>query len=372
LKWPGSFKHTSGQNMIFIGPLPPPVHGQSVTTGFLLEQIRKRRQSVIAVDINQPAGAKITSMFIRAMRFLIAIATVLLTNGRSGNSPTLYLSVNANMGMYFTAFLASIGRMKKMRIFLHHHTYSHINREKTRMKLLDMAAGSEACHICICDYMTGELQSRYRKIKSTVSLSNIITVEEPEFSPVTDENGYFIVGHLSNLTLEKGVGRVINTFRQLSSQHKNIKLLLAGPLISPDATALVMAAIKEFGARLEYLGPVYGTEKSAFYTSIHVFLFPSLYSMETQGIVNLEAMAHGKPVIAYDQCCIGSDIEGSAGVAINKSESFEERAVPIISRWITDKQLYGQASINTRSRFRELKQQGLQQMEALFQKMNII
>jgi len=367
-----SFKHTADQKLIFIGPLPPPVHGQSVTTGFLLEQIRKRGQSVIAVDINQPAGAKITSMFIRVMRFLIAISTVLVTKGRNCNSPTLYLSVNANMGMYFTAFLACIGRMKKMRIFLHHHTYSHINKQRISMKLLDLTAGSEACHISICDYMAGELQSRYRKIKSTVSLSNIITIEEPVSNPGSDENGYFIIGHLSNLTIEKGVGRVINTFRHLSRQHKNIKLLLAGPLITPEASVLVMAAIKEFGARLEYLGPVYGTEKAAFYASIHVFLFPSLYSMETQGIVNLEAMAYGKPVIAYNQCCIGSDIEGSAGVAINKSENFEERAVPVISRWITDKQFYGQASINTRSRFRELKQQGLQQMDALFQKMNII
>ena len=194
------------------------------------------------------------------------------------------------------------------------------------MAVLARVAGSGALHICNCEQMGRELKSQYSAVKWTQSYNNVGVVDVELASSDSGIDGLSI-GHMSNLTEEKGLGRSIGAFRQARLEFPNLKLHVAGPCADDFAEQQVAAAAREFGDAFVYHGPVYKEAKVDFFNAIDVFVFPSLYAVETQGIVNLEALACGKPVVAFAQCCIAGDIGDMGGRAVPKSDDFSNSMI---------------------------------------------
>ena len=90
---------------------------------------------------------------------------------------------------------------------------------------------------------------------------------------------------------------------------------------------------------------------SAFFEAIDIFAFPSLYPTETQGIVNLEALACGKPVVAFAQCCIRSDIGDLGGLAVEVGEDYAEQLASFCKTFMENRKM---RSKNARLRFEQL------------------
>lgn len=110
------------------------------------------------------------------------------------------------------------------------------------------------------------------------------------------------VGHLSNLTLEKGLDEVIR-FGRAAMQHGNVeRVILAGPVMGSAEQALLDGVASEDG--FEYRGPLTGQLKEEFFQDIDVFVFPTRYRNESFGLVAWEAMLRGVPVIAYRAGCL--------------------------------------------------------------------
>jgi glycosyltransferase involved in cell wall biosynthesis len=96
---------------------------------------------------------------------------------------------------------------------------------------------------------------------------------------------------LSTLSLTKGLPYALEAARML--QGKPVRLTLVGPLaVKPDGVSLPPNA--------EWIGPVPRSQTSALYSAHDVFLFPTL--SDGFGITQLEALAHGMPVIATPNC----------------------------------------------------------------------
>lgn len=106
-----------------------------------------------------------------------------------------------------------------------------------------------------------------------------------------------VIGHLSRLTPEKGQRLLIESFALLSKKYPNARLKIAGK--GPDSRYLVEFA-KKLGIekKVEFVGFI--KDKKAFYDSISLFLFTSVWPLEGFGMVMAEAMAHGRPVVAIE------------------------------------------------------------------------
>jgi hypothetical protein len=91
-----------------------------------------------------------------------------------------------------------------------------------------------------------------------------------------------------------------------------------------------LAGFHEKHLVIAYLGAIHGASKLKFFADINVFLFPSLYRNETQGIVNLEALAADLPVVAYGQCCIPSDLNDPSCAVLNPNLNFETAALDFV------------------------------------------
>jgi phosphatidylinositol alpha-mannosyltransferase len=119
----------------------------------------------------------------------------------------------------------------------------------------------------------------------------------PSVSPIiTKERNSFNILYLGRLDQRKGVLVAINAFRKIKDKFPNAKLLIAGkgPL-EKSAKSLVQHLQLEDSC--QFFGYVKQKDLPGFYTSADVYIAPALGG-EAQGIVLLEAMACGLPVVA--------------------------------------------------------------------------
>lgn len=342
----------------FIGPFPPPVHGQAVATAKIATLLEKRGIVLRRFDTGE-AGAT-GRWYGRAHRIagmmLAALYCVL------PGAPAVYLSVSANAGMIFTAMLAGLARLSGKRPILHHHTYAHVVARNGNMTFLAGLAGPNAVHVTICPAMSRELAATYPEVKATATFSNVDAVDGTLLAIGRERATPATLGIMGNLTFEKGVERAIAAFRLARAHGLVDSLILAGPCQDDSARAAIAAAKTEFGERLRYLGPVAGDSKFSFFADIDVFLFPSLYRNETQGIVNLEALAAGVPVIAYGLCCIPSDLNDPSCAVVSPNAAFDAALIPFLE-YLTTR--LPAASASARARFEVLARAHEAEIDAL-------
>jgi glycosyltransferase involved in cell wall biosynthesis len=101
-----------------------------------------------------------------------------------------------------------------------------------------------------------------------------------------------LVGFIGRMTGQKGVDVLLRAFAQVERQHPTVKLILAGD--GPDRHALMRLA-KSLGLqRAMFLD--WRTDAANILADIDLLVVPSRW--EGFGLVTLEAMAMGKPVVA--------------------------------------------------------------------------
>jgi len=120
-----------------------------------------------------------------------------------------------------------------------------------------------------------------------------------------------VVGYTGRHGHEKRLETVVEAAADL-----DVTLALAGD--GPARSALErLAAERAVDAR--FLGFLPREELPAFYASLDVFVFPS--PVETQGIVALEAMACGTPVVAADAGALSETVDdGATGVHVEPGD----------------------------------------------------
>jgi glycosyltransferase involved in cell wall biosynthesis len=98
------------------------------------------------------------------------------------------------------------------------------------------------------------------------------------------------------------------------------------------------------------------------------FVFPT--RNEAQGLVLLEALASGTPVVAYGRCCIPGDMGQTGALVVPVGASFEKMALPRLLEWANDSAALERASVGSRRRFEELQRQGEEHLHNLFAVLN--
>ena len=98
--------------------------------------------------------------------------------------------------------------------------------------------------------------------------------------------GEVVVGHLANLSREKGTPDLVEATRSLG-----VRTVLAGPAMPNFTRGFVPSP------NVTVLGPLTEAVKWDFYAGIDLFALPS--RSDSFGLVLLEAWANGKPVVAY-------------------------------------------------------------------------
>jgi glycosyltransferase involved in cell wall biosynthesis len=113
-----------------------------------------------------------------------------------------------------------------------------------------------------------------------------------------------IIGMAARLATEKGVEYLVQAFPQVLERIPDARLLFVGSyqnVVGEEAYAArilpLIEGLKDHWSLLGNLSPV---EMTAFFKTTEVLVMPSLNSTEAFGLVQVEAMSCGTPVVATD------------------------------------------------------------------------
>lgn len=106
--------------------------------------------------------------------------------------------------------------------------------------------------------------------------------------------GEVVVGHLANLSMEKGTPDVLAAVEMARQAGTPVRAVLAGPEMPNFSQFWKWSGPDDWITRL---GPLTDQQRRDFYSGIDIFALPS--RSDSFGLVFLEAWANGVPVIAY-------------------------------------------------------------------------
>ncbi len=112
------------------------------------------------------------------------------------------------------------------------------------------------------------------------------------------------IGFCGRIVEEKGIDVLIKAFVLVKKKLPDAKLRIAGDYQNV-AGGSVYPSLKEYIERnhisdITFLGKVKEEELAKFYSELEVFTLPSINSLEAFGLVQIEAMQCGVPVVASD------------------------------------------------------------------------
>ncbi len=311
-------------SLIVVGNLPPPIHGQSLATERMIALLRANGHHVDVHDIGPgERGGGLT----RLRRHLAAAKAILRSE-----ASVLYLPVNNGGAMGLGILLGLCARLSGKAILLHHHSLRYVLKFSMIMRLLVAICGNSALHLVQSASIGANLERAYGALHY-LGYSNIGIVDDDRktrgnVAPSPQPNQAPLrFGYLANITREKGVLVALASFERLRCSFPNAQLIVAGPCTDSHIIQHIETTRLRYGSDFEWIGPIYGNEKDSFFSAIDIFIFPTLYLTETQGMVNLEALGAGVPVVAFDRGCIGEDIGETGGLAVRTSDDFGDRLV---------------------------------------------
>ena len=156
-------------------------------------------------------------------------------------------------------------------------------------------------------------------IRSTVIIPHRIRDANPErrlpdFSPSLPPR-FVYMGHLYD---QKGTPQLIEAFGRLRADFPEARLCLIGDFINPYGPDRFQADLERWRVQdaVEWTGSLSGTAKATQLFGCNCFVFPSVAPYESFGLVLVEAMMHGLPILVSDwrgnKDVVGADFGGVA------------------------------------------------------------
>lgn len=113
-----------------------------------------------------------------------------------------------------------------------------------------------------------------------------------------------IIGMASRLATEKGVEYLVKALPTVIEKYPHLRVLFAGQyqdVLGEEAYSQKLAPlIKDLGEHWTFLGVLNSEEFSAFFHTAELTVLPSINSTESFGMVQVESMICGTPVISTD------------------------------------------------------------------------
>lgn len=153
------------------------------------------------------------------------------------------------------------------------------------------------------DYFKEVVQNKFTLSKNKIFVSPSGGIDTNLFRPIDrKENDIFTIGFVSRIDNGKGWDILLDAVFLLQNKNYNFKVLMLGGGSQED---LLLKKIDDLNLHniVEYIGAKPHEELVSYFNKMDVFAFTTTRLAESLGLVGLEAMACGVPVV-------GSDIGG--------------------------------------------------------------
>jgi Glycosyltransferase len=311
--------------------LPPPVSGMALVTEAVIRLVSSKLPTVVC-DVSPSAlygSRQSLGILIKLLRHIVV--WLRLPFLRLRGVKTLYMPLDSRLGLLFNIITLSIARILGIRFVLHHHVASYVVEPSRAMRWLNGLTNSKDLQIFVCQNLLRQFEKVYphRSQMQHISNSGLINVDIQAAPGEQLPHTTLVLGMMSVLTMEKGLGVMLDLLDAAAKEELDIRFVIAGPANQPEARRRLDEAIARHPQRLDYRGPVGGETKRRFFEDIDVFVFPTLYRLEAEPLVVIEALTYRRPLITFDRGCIGEIVGSTGGTVIAQNDDFVTRALNV-------------------------------------------
>ena len=344
--------------ILFIAPLPPPVHGSAVVS----QQIRdsKLLNSMFDVDyVNLSTSRKISEigdngLFInlkKCLRFAgVFFRTLILLCIR--RYALCYIALTCHgKGFIKDTPIALLCKLFGNKLVIHQHNkgmYEYIDRPVFR-KLLPLVYRN-AKVILLSWHLYPDIE-RIVRVEDVMVCPNGIKISTPAEKSVMETDPAHLL-FLSNLLESKGVLVLLEALRILKNRGNDFVCnFVGGESKEIDATRFEREVLdRGLAENVNYAGRRYGEEKERYLKDSDVFVFPTFN--DCFPLVLLEAMQYSLPVITTREGGIPDIvIDGQTGILVEKNDP--EGLADAIASLIEDPELARRMGYAGRKRLEE-------------------
>lgn len=309
--------------ILFLLHLPPPVHGSSMigeyirNSSVINESFECRYINLLASDRVSDSGKINIRKILSFIKTFISIAKELFTQ-----KPDLcYLALTVGgAAFYRDVILVTLLKMfRTKRIYHLHNKGVHENSKNFIYRFFYRYVFEEANVILLSQYLYSDVERFVREDCVHICPNGIPL----EFKHVKAKNTNEIpkILFLSNLLISKGIYVLLEACLLLKNRGVSFKCDIVGGEGDIDKRQLENEISKyQLNQQVVYQGGKGGKEKFEIYKSADIFAFPTYH--ETFGLVNLEAMQFGLPIVSTYEGGIPSVVtDGITGFLIPTKDS---------------------------------------------------
>lgn len=149
------------------------------------------------------------------------------------------------------------------------------------------------------------------------------------------ENNLLFVGSIEK---RKGLVYLIKALKLLNEEGLNFHCNIVGKVIEENCFSTLKTNVNEFGLqnKVSFCGRVNQEQLATYYKEAICFVFPSL--LEGYGMVLLEAMSYGLPIVAFDNSAMPYTVKNNVNGFLIENKNVEDFKTSII-KIITDSNL---------------------------------
>ncbi len=323
------------KKILFLSPLPPPHYGSAISSEMCLNILKNSKNfDVRNIKLNYSKEmSDIGRINLEKVKGIFYVKKQ-IKNIIKEFKPNVIYFVPATSGLglirdYF--FAKQIRKYRRGKILF--HIRSRIldedwNNYFKRRIIKKMFRREKA--IVLGEELIGDLHNLIKK-ENLFILPNAIKneVSEKEFKKIIKQRKkieHSNVLFLSNMFFSKGWPKLLQACKILKNKKINFKCNFVGAFPGAKEKNFFLSFVKKnnLDKNIFYFDKKIGKEKNKIFENSDVLIFPTEYPLETFGIVILEAMMFGLPVIANGVATIPSIIEdGKTGFVLKENSPLE-------------------------------------------------
>lgn len=304
--------------VLFAGPYPPPVHGQSFAFKMAYDNFRNNK-ILLSQNLEVRSNKLRVWMTIKTLFHYIYLFSKYKIN-------VVYLAGSRSMlGAFKDIVLIQLSRWNGARVVNHVHA-AHFNLFLQRLpgfvRIIYQRAYKKV-NVFIC--LLPQMKEEYKDFQQTASIEVVENFYDPAMDLLEDHDiasfAEPVMCYFSNLIFSKGIFDAVEAFLICKKKFPTLKFRVAGSYGS-DAWMNANEVRGRFESLLKkhpdihYEGPVYKQAKTNFLRSAEIFVLPSFYSSEAFPISILEAMRQGNAVIVSDHHYLSGIVNVETGKVV--------------------------------------------------------
>ncbi len=315
--------------ILFAGPLPPPITGQSFSFVETVSVIDCKKKYVVNQNFE---GKQTVIKWIKTIRLFPKYLSIFLFYKVD---LVYFTSSRSYQGSFKDVLLILLSAIFRKKIVNHIHGANFkgfIDQLPPVYKRLVLFLYNKiSIHVILLEEMRKQISPFVNMDKLEV-IANFYDPVLDQYPLKNKNNEELTICFFSNVLYSKGVFDLIVAFNSLNSLYKNLKLKIAGKYmsdeyLSDEEVIMKLQAELDKNENITYLGVLTGKAKASFLASCHIFVLPTFYKEEAFPISMLEAMRCGCVLICSDHNYIKHIFSTKSGSLVKAGDTTEIAAV---------------------------------------------